>query len=122
MYNYWESRVPSDNLLGAFEELILLAVVRLGGDAYGMRVRQEVEARTGRDVNIGAVYATLSRLEAKDYVSCAEQGGGSQRGGRVRKVYTLRPSGAEALREARRASSAMWSGVDPKALPESRGA
>jgi PadR family transcriptional regulator PadR len=110
--------VPTDNLLGAFEELVLLAVVHLGADAYGMRVRREVEARTGRDVNIGAVYATLNRLETKDYLTSAEVSGPEARRGRPRRTFRLRPAGAAALREARHAARSMWEGVDPDALPE----
>ncbi len=114
--------MPTDSLLGAFEELVLLAVVHLGEDAYGMRVRREVEARTGRDVNIGAVYSTLNRLEAKDYVTSSESTGREGRGGRPRRTFRLRPAGAAALREARHAARAMWEGVDPEALPEHGGA
>ena len=55
----------SESLLGAFEVMVLLAVARGGGDAYGMTVRREIEERTGRDITIGAVYATLERLEKK---------------------------------------------------------
>ncbi|HEV3200286.1 MAG TPA: helix-turn-helix transcriptional regulator, partial [Bryobacteraceae bacterium] len=55
--------------LGEFEHLVLLAVLRLGADAYGMRVRSEIAGRTGRDVTIGAVYATLDRLADKGLVS-----------------------------------------------------
>lgn len=54
--------------LGEFEHIVLLAVLRLGKEAYGVTVRQEIEARTGREVSIGAVYATLDRLEGKGYV------------------------------------------------------
>lgn len=110
--------MPTDSLLGAFEELVLLAVVHLGADAYGMRVRREVEARTGREVNIGAVYSTLNRLEAKDYVTSDDSLGSEGRGGRPRRTFSLRPAGAEALRAARHAARAMWEGVDPDALPE----
>ena len=59
------SRAP---YLGEFEEIVLLAVARLGDEAYGMRVRREIEARTGRAVSIGAVYATLERLADKTFV------------------------------------------------------
>ena len=58
----------SDSPLGTFEEQVLLAIVRTGDDAFGMNVRREIEGVTGRDVAIGAVYATLDRLEAKRLV------------------------------------------------------
>src|SRR6266851_4539058 len=61
------------DFLGEFEQIILLAVLRLADDAYGMEVRREIEARAGRDASIGAVYATLDRLEAKGLVRSREQ-------------------------------------------------
>ena len=54
--------------LGEFEQIVLLALLQLGEDAYGMRVRQEIEERTRRDVSIGAVYATLDRMESKGWI------------------------------------------------------
>lgn len=114
--------MSSENLLGSFEQLVLLAVAHLGEGAYGMGVRRSVEDRTGRDVNIGAVYATLNRLEAKSYVTSIEEEGGSGRGGRVKRTFRLLPDGVTALREAHRASTAMWSGLDPDGLEELTGA
>ena len=61
--------MPDDDLLGTFEQLVLLALLRLGEDAYGMTVRREIEEHAGRSASLGAVYATLDRLEAKGYVS-----------------------------------------------------
>lgn len=107
----------TDGLLGAFEEHVLLAVVRCGDEAYGMTVRREIEARTGRDVAIGAVYSTLSRLEAKGLVGSRLQDGGSpERRGRARRFFRLEPAGAHALREARDLHRALWDGLDPGAL------
>jgi len=108
--------MSDDPLLGSFEELVLLSVARLGENAYGMGVRRDLVERTGRDVNIGAVYATLSRLEAKSFLSVEESTGGAARGGRRRKSYRLLPGGITALREAHRANRAMWTGLDPDAL------
>lgn len=105
-----------DGLLGAFEEQVLLAVVRLGEDAYGMTVRREIEDRTGRQVSIGAVYATLDRMEAKGWVEAHLDEGDSRRGGRARKVVRLLPAGADALRRARELRSSMWEGLDPTRL------
>jgi DNA-binding PadR family transcriptional regulator len=82
-------------LLGSLEHIVLLAVARLGSDAYGMTVRQEILKRTGRDLSIGAVYATLERLEKKRYVS-------SSIGERDRRTWRPRsPSGTS--RSKRRA-------------------
>lgn len=114
--------MSSDNLLGSFEELVLLAVAHLGSGAYGMSVRRSVEERTGRDVNIGAVYATLNRLEAKSYVASIEESGAGGRGGRVKRTFQLLPAGIAALRESHRTSAAMWQGIDPAGLEKMSGA
>lgn len=100
-------------MLGAFEEAVLLAVVRLGADAYGMRVRRLLAERLGRDVSIGAVYATLERLEAKGHVRVHDAAGDAARSGRGRRFFTLNPAGAEALLEARRIRLATWEGIEP---------
>ena len=76
--------------LGEFEQIVLLAVARLGDDSYGMEIRREIEARTGRAVSIGAVYATLDRLETKGYVSPHDNGTAE----RARRFFALTRSGA----------------------------
>ena len=83
----------SENLLGAFEEMVLLAVARGAGDAYGMTVRREIEERTGREVTIGAVYATLDRLEKKGLLTSRLGDGGAERRGRARRHFRLRTRG-----------------------------
>ena len=86
-----------DGLLGAFEELVLLAVAHEGGDAYGMTVRREIERRGGRSVTIGAVYATLDRLTGKGYVGDSPGETGPARRGRAASVAGAdRPSWAPA--------------------------
>ncbi len=102
----------NDGLLGAFEELVLLAVVRGKGQAYGMTVRREIEERTGREVSIGAVYATLDRLEGKGFVSSGMADGDAPRGGRARRFFRILTLGLEALSEARRVRSALWDGLE----------
>lgn len=94
--------------LGTFEEQVLLAVLRLGGDAIGMDVRREIEAVTGREVAIGAVYSTLDRLEEKGFVRShrAEADGGS------RRLFTLEHDGGRALAHTRALRSRLWQGVD----------
>ena len=101
-----------DGLLGSFEELVLLAVVRADGDAYGMTVRREIEARTGREVTIGSVYATLDRLEAKGWVASSHAAGGEERSGRARRFFRIRPDGVAALAAAREVREPMWDGID----------
>ena len=83
--------------LGEFEHLVMLALLRLKGDAYGMRVRREIQSRTDRSVTIGSVYATLDRLEQKGYVLSSVAGGGPSAKERARRYFTLTREGAKAL-------------------------
>src|SRR6202167_4124741 len=85
-------------LLGSLEHIILLALVRLDGCAHGMIVRREIEERTGRNISIGAVYATLERLEAKGYVSSFAGEPTPQRGGRAKRVFRVEAAGRRGLR------------------------
>ena len=100
-------------VLGDFEQLVLLGVLRLeSGDAsYGAAIRQEIHARSGRDVSINAVYTTLDRLERKGFLESWVGDPTPQRGGRRRKFYALRPAGIAALRQAYRAFIAMADGL-----------
>ena len=86
--------------LGEFEQLVLFAVLRLGDEACGVAIHDEIEARTGRDVSPGAIYTTLGRLEARGVVKSTVVAEGTGRVGRPRKHYTMRPAGARALRDA----------------------
>lgn len=100
--------------LGSFEEQVLLAVLR-AGEAYGMAVRREIESATGRDVAIGAVYATLDRMEAKGLVESARPGPGE----RSRRVFAVTPQGARALAATRAMRERLWQGIDlRRVLPE----
>jgi DNA-binding PadR family transcriptional regulator len=104
--------------LGEFEQVVLLAVARLGDEGYGVTIRREIERRAGRSPVIGAVYATLERLEAKGCVSSYEGEAAPVRGGRSRRHYRLEPAGVEALRSARRQLDRMWEGVDLRRSPK----
>ena len=103
--------MSSDAPLGSFEEQVLLAVVRTAAEAYGMRVRHELERVTGRDVTIGAVYATLDRLEAKGLVVSRR----ASVDGLSRRVFALAAVGAKALSETRAMRDRLWHGVDLRA-------
>jgi PadR family transcriptional regulator PadR len=105
----WLKSTPA---LGDFEQLVLMGVLRLGDVAYGAAIRQEIHARSGRDVSIGAVYTTLDRLESKGFLSSSIGAPTAQRGGRRRKVYALRPAGTAALQQAWRAITAMAAGIE----------
>ena len=99
--------------LGDFEQLVLLGVLRLEPEtlSYGAAIRQEIHAKSGRDVSINAVYTTLDRLETKGLVESWIGEPTPQRGGRRRKFYRLRPAGLAALRHAYRAFTAMADGL-----------
>lgn len=107
----------SSGFLGEFEQVVLLAVARLGDDAYGMRIRREIEARAGRSASIGAVYATLDRLEAKGYVQARDE----NTGGRARRFFVLAPAGLAALESARDLQARMWAGLRIRVKRTGRG-
>lgn len=98
--------------LGEFEQLVLIAVVRLEDEAYGATIRREIEARTARRLSISAVYTALERLEQKGFVRSWVGEPTAQRGGRRRKYFTLQPAGARALRAAYRAYTGMAAGLE----------
>jgi PadR family transcriptional regulator PadR len=105
---------PAAAVLGDFEQLVLLGVLRLGDQAYGAAIRQEIHSRSGRDISISAVYTTLDRLETKGLLRSSVGEPTPQRGGRRRKFYTLRPAGDAALRHAYRAFTAMAAGLEAR--------
>ena len=102
--------------LGEFEQLVLLAIVHLRGEAYGIPIVEEIERRTGREVARAAVYVTLRRLEEKGYVSSWMGDPTPERGGKGRRYVKIQSSGLRALRESRQLADRMWSGLDPATL------
>jgi PadR family transcriptional regulator len=101
----------AESALGEFEQLVLLALVRLGPEAYGATIRREIEARTGRDLAISAVYITLDRLEVKGLVRSRIGDPTPQRGGRRRKHFVILPAGRRAIAHACRAFGQMVEGL-----------
>lgn len=97
--------------LGDFEQLVMLAVMRLGPGAYGMTVRREIEANTGRHVSLGAIYATLDRLEDKGLVSSALGKTTPERRGRAKRFFKVQARGVRALRNALAALDRMRKGI-----------
>jgi PadR family transcriptional regulator PadR len=97
--------------LGAFEQAVMLAIVRLGDGAYGRAILKEVQDRMQRDVAAGAVHATLDRLEKKALVSSRLEPGTPIRAGRARRFYRLRAAGVHALNAARQAVETLWDGL-----------
>lgn len=90
-----------------------MAILRLGGDAYGVRIHQEIEQRAKRRVSIGALYTTLERLENKGYVSSWVGDSTPERGGRAKKFFKVLAAGASALRSAYSATIEMARGIEP---------
>jgi len=103
--------MPKGDTLGEFEYLVLLAIVRLRDNAYGMRVRQEIADRTGRDTSIGAVYATLDRLESKRLIAGTISAPTPERGGRAKRSFEITRAGLAALNRTRRDFASMLEGL-----------
>jgi PadR family transcriptional regulator PadR len=108
---YSVKEVPRGDLLGSLEHIVLLALVRLEDNAYGMTVRREIEERTGRNLSIGAVYATLDRLETKGYVSSILGEPTAERGGRAKRLFRIEADGEAALRVSQEAIRRMTAGL-----------
>src|SRR5258706_4090711 len=98
--------------LGEFEHIVVLALLRLGDSAYGVTVRQEIEARTKREVSVGAIYATLDRLEAKGYVKSRLGDPTPERGGRSKRFFHVTARGASAVNRTHDALPSMNEGLD----------
>jgi len=98
--------------LGEFEQLILLAILRLGDRAYGVTIRTEISERAGRTVAPGALYTALDRLEDKGLVKARVGEPTPQRGGRAKRYFTVTPSGARALARAQHAFQRLLEGLD----------
>ena len=99
------------DILGSFEQAILLSVVRLGKDAYGRAILNDVQSRLQRDVSAGAVYTTLDRLEEKSLVRSRLEPGSANRAGRPRRFYSVGAAGVQALDESRAMVENVWRGV-----------
>jgi PadR family transcriptional regulator PadR len=103
--------MPGRDFLGEFEHIIVLALLRLEDQAYGVTVRQEIELRTEREVSIGAVYATLGRLETKGYVKSHRGDPTPQRGGRSKRFFRVTLKGVAAVNRTQRALESMTEGL-----------
>ena len=100
-------------ILGELEQLVLLALIRLGNGAYGAALLREIRERTGRDVAVGAAYMTLARLQKKKMIASYVGLPTHQRGGRRRRHYLIDKEGERALARAWRALRAMSDGIEP---------
>jgi len=101
----------SDAWLGEFEQIVMLAVVRLGDKAYGVPIRREIEQRAGRGTSVGALYSTLDRLEAKGYVHSWFADPTHLRGGRSKRYFRATPAGLDALEHSKSVLDRMWRGL-----------
>ncbi|SRR6478752_4396055 len=104
--------------LGDLEEIVLLAVARLPAEAYGMRIRREIAEQAGRQIAIGAVYATLERLQDKSYVrpilAPVEEG----RDGRARRFFAITRPGMKALEDSAAIRQRLWKGVNQRRVSD----
>jgi DNA-binding PadR family transcriptional regulator len=105
-------------VIGPFEQAVLLALIRLGKDAYGRAILNEIQERLNRDVSAGAVYATLERLESKGLASSRLAPGTAIRGGRARRYFAPTGAGVQALNDAKAATDRLWKGISwPPRVP-----
>jgi PadR family transcriptional regulator PadR len=104
--------MPKGDFIGEFELYVLLAIVHLGDEAYGIRIRQEIERRTGREIAIGAIYATLGRLRDKALVEFTLSAPEPVQGGRARKHYSLTAAGSRAVRHSTSMLTKMMAGAN----------
>ncbi len=98
----------SKDYLGEFEELVLLVIALLGDDAYGLGVRDEIKEQTGRSTTIGAVHATIARLEKKGFVETYIGGASHARGGRRKRLIQLTQTGKSVLAKSRETKIKLW--------------
>jgi DNA-binding PadR family transcriptional regulator len=99
-------------LLGDVEHFVLVALLHLGGEAYGVPILDEIAARTGRDVSRPAVYVALRRLEAKGLLTSRVGEATAERGGRAKRYFKLTKAGARQLKQSRDAFLRMWADAD----------
>ncbi len=104
--------MPKGSHLGDLEELVLLAVRRLGGEAHGGRIRDELKSFAGRAVSISTVYVTLMRLEQKGYARSWKGEPSASRGGKAKRHYEVSPEGLRVLKGVRDVRERMWRGAD----------
>jgi DNA-binding PadR family transcriptional regulator len=104
--------MPDTTPLGELEQLILLAILRLGPDAYGLAIARELEAQAGRKLSRGALYTSLDRLEIKGLLRWRLDTGGPERAGLPKRVYAVSHRGIAALRASQRVLRRMWRGLD----------
>jgi len=109
--------MPKGKNLGDFELMVMLALMRLGSDAYGVPISREIEQQSGREIALGSVYATLERLEARGLVTSHLGKPTAERGGKAKRYFRVTSNGLRKVKETRHALIRLWRG-----LPELEGA
>jgi PadR family transcriptional regulator, regulatory protein PadR len=104
--------MPENAPIGELEQLILLAILRLGPDAYGLSIARELETQAARRLSRGALYTSLDRLETKGFVRWKLEAGGPERQALPKRVYSVLPRGVAALRSSQRVLRRMWRGLE----------
>ena len=103
--------MPRRGFLGEFELLVLLALIRLGDEAYGVPISHEIEQVSGREAALGSVYAALERLEEKGLVASALGDPTAERGGRAKRFFRITQQGLRDVQNTRKALTSLWNGV-----------
>jgi PadR family transcriptional regulator, regulatory protein PadR len=103
--------MPKRHYLGEFELLVMLTLIRLGDDAYGVPISREIEQQTGRSVAFGTVYATLERLQQKGFVSSNLGDATPERGGRAKRYFRATSTGLRTVRETKQSLIRLWHGL-----------
>ena len=104
--------------LGEFEEVVLLTVAMLGEEGYGIAVKQEVEKRTSRDINLSAIHATLYRLEKKGFLNSKLGEATKIRGGKRKRIFGITPYGVKSLKEAKSLREDIWNSIPTYVLQQ----
>jgi len=107
-----DDAVTDTTRLGELEQIVMLAVLQCGDDAYGARIRRELQARADRTISIATIYVTLTRLEAKGLVASHFTEPTAARGGKAKRVFRVVAAGLESLHAARATLARMWDGLE----------
>jgi DNA-binding PadR family transcriptional regulator len=102
----------SQDFLGEFEQMVLLSIMRLRSDAYGLAIKDELERTAGRSPSSGALYTTLDRMERKGFLESYAGESSSARGGRPRRYVRITPAGQQMLTRSRSTLLALWDGLE----------
>lgn len=116
LFLQYREEMRKGDYLGNFDLMLLLALLRLGDDAYGVTIARELEEQTGREVVVASVYATLDRLEERSLVASRLGEPTPERGGRAKRYFRITAAGRREARDARRSLMNLWKG-----LPEFKG-